>query len=427
APDSALWVLERAGGDPLLRRMQRAVVLHAADRWAESEAEFEWVEREADLRYSRSLRRGAAALLVNDRSLAYLPSRSEAAMIPVFRMINRLAMGDAEGAAVEARKAGALRLAQADRSSGRCGHGALAGVVAAFAFGSVGEADDAGVSLRQSARSLEACSALQRYGAALEVDSVASGGELLLVIQSGWVAHREGEALQLAFRSDDVRELESSDDEGVARVAAAISARLLGGGTGGDPWAGDRRRAGWTDALADGYLLKLAWPVLRREGVVEEIRLWVDDAPVSSLVTEDLSLGVARDLEAERAGIAARMVARGLAKYLLAREAEREAEKQGGELLGSLVGTFANVAGNATERADTRSWSLLPDRIWVTRLILPPGEHRVVVEVRGPGGPRKIEMGTVEVGAGRAAVLGRRVWSAAEGAAAETASAATSR
>jgi hypothetical protein len=48
-----------------------------------------------------------------------------------------------------------------------------------------------------------------------------------------------------------------------------------------------------------------------------------------------------------------------------------EAKKQGGEL----AGFFANVASAVSERADTRSWSLLPGNILMARLPLAAGKY----------------------------------------------------
>jgi hypothetical protein len=42
---------------------------------------------------------------------------------------------------------------------------------------------------------------------------------------------------------------------------------------------------------------------------------------------------------------------------------------------------IANIFASGTEIADTRSWTMLPDRIHMARLRLPMGNHTVRVEV----------------------------------------------
>lgn len=420
-PDSALTVLDRVGGDALLRTLQRASVLRHVGRWAESNAEFERAEREIDLRYTRSLRRAAGSLLLNDGVLAYVPGRSERAMIPVYRMLNYLALGDTEGAAVEARKAGAA----GERTGERCADGPVSEYLAGMVFAAAGERNDALVALRHAAAESTACGggapaealvrdlvrSAERAGLLEAADSLRvryglvplpaspEMGELVLVVEDGWVAHRESEDVLIPVPGADTDSLDPGDDEEVARIAARISARLL---------SPDRRA--WADDGTDGYLLRLAWPTIRRPRSGVAIRIWVDDTAVPAAAAEDLSAGVARDLDAARAAIAARTVARGLAKYLITREVERKAEKQGGEWLGSLLGAVANTAGNLTERADTRSWTLLPGHVWMARLSLPPGEHRVRLELRDANGARSVDLGTVRIGGGEVAFASRRLW-----------------
>ena len=55
----------------------------------------------------------------------------------------------------------------------------------------------------------------------------------------------------------------------------------------------------------------------------------------------------------------------------------------------SVLMDVAGVAWEATEKADTRCWSLLPDKIQVLRLELPEGTHRLELQSlddRGPWG-----------------------------------------
>ena len=59
------------------------------------------------------------------------------------------------------------------------------------------------------------------------------------------------------------------------------------------------------------------------------------------------------------------------------------------------------------------SWSLLPDRVSVTRLTLPEGSHRIALEVVGEGGvTRTVDIGPVEIRSGELTVVRERVWAA---------------
>lgn len=134
------------------------------------------------------------------------------------------------------------------------------------------------------------------------------------------------------------------------------------------------------------------------------------------VAASDLSSAVTRRWDAQRPAMVARMVTRGVAKYLAAREAEKKGDKES-EALGWLAGRAVNLAGNVMERADTRSWSLLPDRISVARLTLPPGEHDVEIQVLAPDGSvaQTLDLGRVSLNAGATRIVHRRVWGAENG------------
>jgi hypothetical protein len=62
-----------------------------------------------------------------------------------------------------------------------------------------------------------------------------------------------------------------------------------------------------------------------------------------------------------------------------------------------LAGLAVNVLNNATETADTRSWSTLPQAFFVTRIRLAPGRYQMVVKTNG----LEEEVRTVDVSRGR--------------------------
>ena len=126
-------------------------------------------------------------------------------------------------------------------------------------------------------------------------------------------------------------------------------------------------------------------------------------ASVSGAVTEEF--------EDQLGGVMIKMVARTALKYELARGLEKELDKKN-ETLGDIAFFTANAAAALFERADTRSWHLLPDEVSVVRLRLPPGVHplSLQVETDDEGGTRLIDLGEVEVRDGSIHVLSARVW-----------------
>ena len=445
--ESALRLLDAgartAPRDELVRRLQLGLVLHQAGRYAESNDAFEWAEREAEDRFTRSVSRAAGSVLVNDRVLEYLPSRAERAMVPYYRMLNYLGLGERGEATVEARKAGAL-LDGREAGEG-CSGEAFLPYFAGMVHQAAGERNDALVSLRRAQRAFDGCADeglaappglgpdLLRAAAELGVREVADSArrrygpgpaalagrpaELVVMVEHGWVAHRAGEDIHVPVFPEDLDGLEGdADGDGVAAAAARVSARLFGNlaeqasyGSAFDEHPAVR----WAATLGGAHVLKFAWPVYRLEASrPAAVRVLVDDSASATASVEDVSSGVVRDFEARRPLVLTRAVGRGVVKFLAARELEKKAEKEGGEVAGYVAGRIANIAGNVLEQADTRSWSLLPDRISLARLSLAPGEHRVRIEVqRGAGeAPDTLDLGVVSVRPGERAFLSRRVW-----------------
>jgi hypothetical protein len=123
-----------------------------------------------------------------------------------------------------------------------------------------------------------------------------------------------------------------------------------------------------------------------------------------------VSRAVREEFEDQLGTILIKMVARTALKYELARGIEKELDKKN-ELLGDIAFLTANAAAAMFERADTRSWHLLPDELSVVRLRLPPGNHPLTLEVETDGGgTRLIDLGAVDVRDGGVHVVSARVW-----------------
>jgi len=123
-----------------------------------------------------------------------------------------------------------------------------------------------------------------------------------------------------------------------------------------------------------------------------------------------VSGAVTEEFEEQLGGILIKMVARSALKYELARGIEKELDKKN-EALGDIAFLTANAAAALFERADTRSWHLLPDEVSVVRLRLPAGVHPLTLEVdTGGDGTRLVDLGELEVRDGSVHVLSARVW-----------------
>jgi hypothetical protein len=444
--DSAVLMLDAASRvrprDELVRQLQLGVVYHYAGKWEASNAAFEWAETEAQNRWTRSVMQQAGQFLVNDAVVDYVPPPGEMALLPYYRMLNYMALGSTDGALVEARKSSDWLARLSDRKDPCVGDG-FVHYLAGLAFRGAGERNDALVSYRNAERSFGACaykdqaqapewlgaelfraavdagvrtvadSAAQRYRLAhFAMQPDPASAQLVVFVENGWVAHRASQDIHVPIFKD---ELDAADSGSTGAVAARVVARLLGN---------VQEQAYWGEALDEhpgfqlgtalegGYVMKLAWPEYRLEAAdAPRVRVVVDSQAVDAPVVEDVSAAMLRRWHAQRPGVFTRAVGRGIVKLTATREVERAATKKD-EVAGWIAGRALNLAGNLLERADTRSWSLLPNRISVARFTLPAGEHHVRVEVLDEGGEvaQTVDLGRVTLQPRGTLVLNRRVW-----------------
>ena len=445
-PDAALERLEDGEGDPgdeLLRlQFEGALAHYAGDYRRSNEALQRAVELTED-RYTKRVSRAILSMLTGDRALAYVPSTSERLLVHYYGALNYLALGDPAEAAVEARRLAYL-LERSDGDAGdepgpgrslRRSLGLFAGAV----FLAAGERNDAAVALRRAG-----------FRDSLDVDdrpgrAVERSGELVVLVERGAVAHRAARSLNLLVWPDEMRRLRAAEAAGeagsqdtAAATALIIARRALAGGVPESrtvrpwtrrPYVGRRRHL-----EGDGVprLLRVAWaevrvPPVPREALRLRVTAETASAPVTRsasetgraqepepvragqgpLVRADLSAAVASELRSEAPEMLARALLRAVVKQGLTELVEEEVSEED-EALGEVVGTAANVALSVLERADTRSWHLLPGRIEVHRLRLPEGSQQI--EVLGVGGVRRDT--AVDVRAGATTILSVRMWQA---------------
>ena len=108
--DKALATVEKESGskDRLLYYLERGLILHYADRFAESNEAFAAAERTADDLYTKSISEGAFSLFSNDNAISYRARPFEMAMVPYYKGLNYIYLGQRNEAQVEARRASQL-------------------------------------------------------------------------------------------------------------------------------------------------------------------------------------------------------------------------------------------------------------------------------------------------------------------------------
>jgi hypothetical protein len=437
----------RMPDDEVLGALYRGVIAYYAGDYAESARMLDIAGPLADDRITKSISRSAISVVSNDLILPYEPGRTERLMIPYYAALARMRMGDVEGAAVEARRLSMLlQLYGNDEDPLDSAFEATLRYVAGAIFEAHGDWNDSDVAYRNA---LAIDSTLAPPPAVRPGDT----GTVLVILEQGFVAHRVEQGLSVMLLPEEVDLIANGEGDERAGALGFVAVRtleqaarqpLLAEGIyrpttlfvppPEDPSLIPRRRprvvcrpvADSATHVANGsrsserrevcteeeaeidelpYLLKVAWPVYRSDYRPADARLLGAVDTIGFGGSASLSRGVIADFQAERTLVIARTVARGAAKLAITKGAEKKLEEKN-EAAGKLIGLIGNIGNVLLERADTRSWHLLPAGISFARLQLPPGDHQLQIEV----GARAITVDPVTVRAGVVSIVSARAW-----------------
>jgi hypothetical protein len=445
---TAVAATVRAGPkDSLLRTMQMGLVLHRFGEYERSNAALQDADRLARERYTTSITQNLAAFLVSDNSLDFYPSALEWSMTHFYGMLNYLALGDRESALVEARAANRLVRRYANDNPGRTYTiDAAVQYVAGMLQWSGRELNDAVVSLRQSLAAYEryddafgvpppipVAEDLVRFAGELGLHDVAervrqsyldlpdaeyqappteNTGEVLLLVEQGFVAHRAEQRLYIPILAAEKDSLLHGDAESAIATAVLVLARtvIIMNELTRSGREFPRHEDGVIIATAGSAvgleLITLAWPKYELETFVpREVQVVVDGGHARApVLLQDLSAVAVRDFEERKTNVMLRMVARGLLKEAGVTIAEAKGEQLAGDVGGFLARVASRAFAVATERADTRTWSTLPGQLSIVRSTLPAGPHVLEVSYVGLNGTKQTETINVDVVPGRLAI-----------------------
>lgn len=344
---------ERAGGrarDAVLYDLNRAMLLRMAGEYARSNAVFEQAKDAIERLDAVSVSEQAGALAVNDMLRSYTGEPFERVLLHVYAALNYLEMGRPDDARVE--------ILQLDVLLGREGHPggeAFARYLSGMIFEALGQYDDAMIAYRQ------AYADYRRDGAAGDVPP-SLGRDLVRM------------AARVGGLEDELRRYRaefgvSADRFGPSADEGELILLLHSG------FAPVKRDGVVTAATREGRLVSISMPYyVSRAPRVTGARLSAGDAVATTDLGEDVDAVAVAALERQKPAILARAIARAALKH----EASEKADKENDAL-----GMMVNIAGVVSERADTRSWSTLPNRIYLARLPLAAGRHEVRVELAG--------------------------------------------
>ena len=404
--------------------LERAMVLQAMGQFAVSAENFQTAEKK--LEFLDLARDGAGKIgkyIYSDSATKYKTTPTEKLSLNALNMINYLARGDLSGAKVEAKRFTTMRKYFSDYDPEH-EHGAFGSYLAGFVYERLGQPD----------------AALRYYEEALgERDFGSLAAPIVRLAEAG--SYR-GERIKDYLPSDPTPPAPSApvetptapaatpttDDAPVTtapvqrpdpstallatvptgpvaqwNTAAGLPTEILViAKTGRVPYKIPKRIpigaavglagayiTGDTTLLEHGMFKVLTYPELvSAQNLFVAADLRVDGTVVPLEEATDIGQEVTAEFDELRPKIIGAALTRMIVRAAAAegaRAAGRQAEGAAG-LVGFLAAAAVEGTLVALDKPDTRSWATLPDRVFVGRLVVPPGQHEVELTAYGPGG-----------------------------------------
>ncbi len=345
--------------DQLLVMMDKGMVLHAAGKWAESNAVLEEAERLSEQLDSVSVSEEAKTLVSNERQRTYRGEDFEKLMISVLQALNYVELGDDEAAMVEVRQVNE-RLEKMIAEEKK-------------PYEQLAIARYLGGVIREDQRDWD--SAYIDYAKAYEI---APRKEALAepLLRLAKKAGRDAMYAELLARYPDVPHEPLAPDEG--QVVVVVEAGLA-----------PEKQRGSRGGGGGGALIEV--PVYRTRGFVPPVSVALDGQSRSAVTVTSLADVAVVHLD-DRIG-------RLLAKQLATAAVKAGVAAGVGALTkNSDLGVLTFLILNAANAPDLRSWLSLPAEFQVARFRVPAGSHTVRVAAWGQTTEHPIEVKPGRIG-----------------------------
>lgn len=370
---------EKNSRDRALQLMNRGALLRMAGNYRESNAAFEQAKQRSAELQAVSLREQTAAMSIQEGLKSYVGDDYERVFLHLLTAFNYLDVGDFDNARVEALQ---LDVELGKLTADGYRDDAFARYLSGLIFDAMNERDDAMIAYR---RAFDLYSDKARnFG--VPVPASLQADLLRLSEQLGFT--EEFEKYRADFGSSVAQPKMAA---GFGEVVLLIQVGLA-----------PRKREHSIMVQDGGRLIRISTPHYPPRPVrALSVNVAASGETVSAELSQDIDALARRQLDAGMGAIVARAIARAVVKTKLSQELDKK---------NGLAGLAVNIAGVITETADTRSWSTLPEKIYVVRLRLPAGEHDISVRFDGGGGIVERTLPHIKVKAGKK-VFSSLAWS----------------
>lgn len=360
-PEVALQALEdqfHSPKDEVLYLLNKGMLLRMSGQLIESNAALEQAKQRMKKLYAVSISEQITSFVINDATKSYVGDEYEQILVYVYKALNYLEMDKSEKARVEVMQMD-VRLTELGKAAPTLE--AFGRYIAGMVFESRHEWSDAMVAYRKA------------YEAYKRPDIGENDVPQFLQHDLLRLAQRQG-------LRDEVRQYKEefgiekwqsvADRSGRGELIMLIHNDLAPKKHQASLFKRDR---------SSGHLVRISIPFYPEDYVSNtEVYMDVDGKSVMAKQIEDINAAARSSLETKKPAIIARAIARAVIKAEIARKAREESRKNNQPLLGLLV----EIGTIFTERADTRSWSTLPNNVHMARVSLAPGTYNVRTDIK---------------------------------------------
>ena len=341
----------------VLACLNKGMLRRMTDDYVGSNQIFEIAKQKMESLYGISITDAAASITINDAVRDYKGDRYEQVLLHAYMAMNYLQLGKLDSARVEILQADVKMMEWGEQPDEDPFVRYFAGMI----YEALGEDDQALVSYRK-ARDVYLATGNEQL---LEVPVMLKKDLLrLLATLELWDEYK---SLKSEFGLADYKPARLSDDFGELIV-------ILNNGL-----APIREESSiMTFSSEVQSTVRVAFPVYKTEAQpAKKARLNISQKLIDLETVENIDRLARRALDDDMPLVMARAIARAVVKY----QSQKGAQKQD-----ALAGFLLTITNLATERADTRSWTTLPQEIQMARVMLPVGQQDVSIDIVNAAG-----------------------------------------
>jgi len=358
-PDLSLAIAEKKDleEDEVISSLDKGMLRRMTNDYQGSNQILEVAKQEIEKLYGISITENLASVTVNDTLRGYEGDRYEQLLLHAYMAMNYIQLGQLDSARVEMLQANVKMMEWGEEPEEDAFVRYLEGII----YEALGEYDSALISYRKAYTVYK-----EKGGAQYPVTPMALKKDLLRLLawQGLW---NEYKTYKKEFSLTDFQPYKPSNKFGEVVI-------ILNNGLA--PIRSESALPIFSSEVQRN--LRVAFPVYREPKKSLYLpQVTVNQQPYLLETVEDIDALARYSLEQAMAGIMARATARAVVKYNTQHTANENS---------SIAGLLMTVTNLITERADTRSWTTLPQEIQLQRIVLPVGEHQIRIQMTNAAG-----------------------------------------